>query len=88
MTILTITFIFDVLTAYTLYRYFIFQNEYLAQLAFVHVNWHIFYSIFTTMIIYAGSTVKRKVGKKNTPILISFFLAGSRVTFDRFWLFL
>lgn len=61
MTILGSTFIFAVLTAYTLYRYFITQNDFLADLTLVHVNWNVFYSIFTTMIIYAGSIVKWKV---------------------------
>lgn len=61
MTILATTFIFAVLTSYTLYRYYIVRSEHLKELSIVHVNWHIFYNVYTILTIHAGSTVKRQV---------------------------
>lgn len=61
MTILCGTFIFAVLTAYTIYRYIIIGNDFLGEMTLVHMDWHIIYSFFTIMITFAGSYVKRKV---------------------------
>lgn len=66
MMILAINFVSAVLTAYTLYRFIIIQNDYLGELALVHANWYTYCMYFTTMILFAGSTVEWKVQKTST----------------------
>lgn len=54
-------FIFAVLTCYTVYRYFIYQNEFLQEMMIIQVNWHIFYSFHAVMIICMGSRMSHEV---------------------------
>lgn len=61
MTILGTTFIFAVLTAYTLYRYYITRSKFIEELAITHVIYGILYSIYMIWIIHAGSKLKQKV---------------------------
>lgn len=55
------TFVYSVLTCYTLYRYFLEQNEFFRQLASVHLHWQLFYVIYALAVIYAGNAVASKV---------------------------
>lgn len=63
--LLASSFIYAVLTAYTVYRYFVAGSEYIGAVAIADMNWNILYSIYTMLIIYAGSTLKRKVRTKS-----------------------
>ena len=61
MVILTKTFIVDVLSSYTFYRYYVTRSEHFEQLVILHGIWCTFYNINTLLTIYAGSRLKRKV---------------------------
>lgn len=55
------TFVFSVLTFYTLYRYILHQTEFFERLTRIHFDYQIFYAIYIYMVIYAGSIIAREV---------------------------
>lgn len=59
-------FVFSVLTFYSMYQYILQQNELFGHIAYVHINYQIFYMTCTTLVIYAGSLIAREVINKYT----------------------
>lgn len=55
------TFVFSVLTFYTLYRYILQRNEFFEKLTRIHLDFQVFYFIYTLTVIYAGSIIAREV---------------------------
>lgn len=55
------TFIFTVLTCYTLYRYIVQRNALFEQLAYLHINFQVFYTFYAIAVIYAGDLIAREV---------------------------
>lgn len=63
------TFVFSVFTFYTIYGYFLQQNEFFQQLSRIHLDYQIFYAIYTYMVIYAGSIIAREVDPLSPCVL-------------------
>lgn len=61
MIITASTFIFSVLTFYTFYRYIVQQHESFKDLLWMHLQWQLFYLIFTLLVIYTANQVTSEV---------------------------
>lgn len=55
------SFVYGVVTTYTVYRYNVVRNENLGELTITQINWNILYNILTIFTIHAASALKRKV---------------------------
>lgn len=55
------TFLFSILTLYTLYLYFIQRSDELEAIFFMHLTWYIFFSSSTLTVIYTANQVNSEV---------------------------
>lgn len=50
-------FVFSVLTLYALYQYFHRENELYGYIAYTHISFLTFFSIYVSMVVYTGSLI-------------------------------
>lgn len=55
------TFTLTILTMYAFYRYHFESNDSFEQLAYSHLDWQIYYVLYTLFVIYGGSILTKEV---------------------------
>lgn len=55
------TFIFTVITYYTLYRYVVQQNKSFQEVSQIHFQWHTVYLSSTMVVLYTTHSVRNEV---------------------------
>lgn len=79
------SFIYCIITLYTVYQYIISRKLLWGELAIIHLLWFLVQHFYIVPLFYAGSTLQAKVRpslhrscSKRHSIFVSFFIEGQR----------